>query len=125
MPLPGKPDCCWTATAPQTSYRHLEGSGRADVCIVGRGIVGLTAAYALSRAGFSVTVLEARRIGRQVTGRSTAKITSQHAVVYQHLCDTFDLDTARLYADANRAGVRQIRQWVDELAINCDLEEQD
>jgi glycine/D-amino acid oxidase-like deaminating enzyme len=61
-------------------------------------------------------VLEARRVGRQVTGRSTAKLTSQHSLIYQHLRNTFDLDTARLYAEANRAGVEQIRTWVHELA---------
>jgi glycine/D-amino acid oxidase-like deaminating enzyme/nitrite reductase/ring-hydroxylating ferredoxin subunit len=58
-----------------------------------------------------------------VTGRSTAKITSQHALIYGHLCDAFDLDTARLYADANRTGAQQIRTWVQELGIACDFEQ--
>src|SRR5947199_1446016 len=125
MNLPGKPESCWTASAPETSYPALEESRRVDVAIVGAGIVGLTAAHMLARAGLAVTVLEARRVGRQVTGRSTAKVTSQHALIYRHLRDTFDLDTARLYADANRAGVRQIRTWVDALKISCDLEPKD
>src|SRR5207244_310670 len=109
----------------ETSYPAIEESRRVDVAIVGAGIVGLTAAHMLARAGLAVTVLEARRVGRQVTGRSTAKVTSQHALIYRHLRDTFDLDTARLYADANRAGVRQIRTWVDALKISCDLEPKD
>jgi glycine/D-amino acid oxidase-like deaminating enzyme/nitrite reductase/ring-hydroxylating ferredoxin subunit len=123
--LPGIADCCWTATASQTSYPSLKKSARTDVAVVGAGIVGLTVAYALVRAGLKVTVLEARQVGRQVTGRSTAKVTSQHALIYRHLRSTFDLETARLYAEANRAGVRQIRTWVHELAIACDLEQKD
>ena len=123
--LPGKADCCWSATAPLTSYRSLAGAARVDVAVVGAGIVGLTAALLLVRAGLSVAVLEARRVGRQVTGRSTAKVTSQHSLIYRHLRDTFDLDTARLYAEANRAGVRQIRKWVDDLGITCDFEQKD
>lgn len=123
--LPGKADCCWATTASHQSYPPLRKSTRADVVIVGAGIVGLSTAYALSLAGASVVVLEGLRVGGQVTGRSSAKITSQHSLIYRHLRDTFSIDIAQLYANANRAGVDQIRTWVRELGISCDLEEKD
>ena len=62
MDLPGKRECCWVATAPNTSYPKLDRSLQADVAIIGAGIVGLTAAYLLAQTGLSVIVLEARRI---------------------------------------------------------------
>lgn len=123
--LPGKPDCCWTATAPKTAYPKLARAHTAEVVIVGAGIVGVTAAYLLSDAGLSVALLEARRIGRQVTGRSTAKITTQHSLIYRHLIDDFGLETAQHYADANRLGIKEIRRWVERLGIDCDLETKD
>ena len=122
MKLPGKPGSCWTATAPATAFPKLEAASSADVTIVGAGIVGLTAAYLLTQAGLSVIVLEGRRVGWQVTGRSTAKITTQHSLIYRHLIDTFGLDAAKQYADANHAGIEQIRQWVRELRLACDFE---
>jgi glycine/D-amino acid oxidase-like deaminating enzyme len=70
-----------------TSYATLTRSEKTDVAVVGAGIVGLTAAYSLIRAGLSVTVLEARKIGRQVTGRSSAKVTAQHTLIYRYLID--------------------------------------
>lgn len=115
MELPGKSECCWAPTAPETAYPQLQGSGSADVAVVGAGIVGLTAAYILSSAGLSVVVLEARQVGRQLTGRSTAKITSQHALIYRHLIETFNLDMAQRYADANRTASQQIRRWIEDL----------
>ena len=123
--LPGKPELCWTATAPKTAYPKLVGTHAAEVVIVGAGIVGITAAHLLSEAGLSVALLEARRIGRQVTGRSTAKITTKHSLIYRHLIETFDLETAQRYADANRLGMNQVRQWVEQLGISCDFEARD
>jgi glycine/D-amino acid oxidase-like deaminating enzyme/nitrite reductase/ring-hydroxylating ferredoxin subunit len=120
--LPGRPESCWTATAPATTFPKLEAAGSADVAIVGAGIVGLTTAYLLTEAGLSVAVLEARRVGRQVTGRSTAKITTQHSLIYRHLIETFGLEAAQHYADANCAGIEKIRQWVQELGLACDFE---
>jgi glycine/D-amino acid oxidase-like deaminating enzyme/nitrite reductase/ring-hydroxylating ferredoxin subunit len=125
MQLPGNAESCWVASAPQTRYRRYGQSDRADIAVVGGGIVGLTAAYLLAKAGYSVTVLEARRIGRQVTGRSTAKITAQHALIYSHLIDTLGLERARLYGEANHSGVELIVALARDLDIACDLERKD
>src|SRR3546814_17040499 len=84
-----------------------------DVCssdlIIGGGIVGITTARLLKDAGFTVTVIEAREVGRQVTGKSTAKITSQHSIIYQTLARTFGEDGARLYAEAQETAIVRIR----------------
>src|SRR4029078_9424919 len=123
--LPGKVGSCWTAAAPKTAYPSLTDSRITDVVVVGGGIVGLTAAFLLSQAGLSVVLAEARRIGRQVTGRSTAKITTQHSLIYRHLIEVFGLKAAQRYADANRLGMNQIQHWVERLGIDCDFETKD
>ncbi|WP_207461173.1 FAD-dependent oxidoreductase [Azospirillum sp. SYSU D00513] len=120
--FPGTAESCWIADAPSTAYPALPGDVVVDVAVIGGGIVGLTAALLLKRAGKRVAVLEMRRVGRQVTGRSTAKITSLHALIYRHLTDCFGAETARLYGEANQAGLALIRDLARELRIDCNLE---
>ena len=122
--LPASPDCCWSARAPRSDFQRLSGISECDVVVVGAGIVGLSAALSLCEAGKSVMVLEARDVGRQVTGRSTAKITTQHGLIYRHLIDTFGQELARWYADANREALERIRQWIEAFGIDCDYQPQ-
>lgn len=65
------------ASGPGTRYPAQEGEVRTDVAVLGGGIVGLTVAALLKRAGKRVAVVEMSQVGTGVTGHSTAKITSQ------------------------------------------------
>ncbi len=120
--LPGVPESCWLAKAPKPHFPIFAGSVECDVVVVGGGIVGLSTALCLIERGKSVVLLEAREIGAQVTGRSTAKITSQHGLIYRQVIEEFGFETAQLYADANRAGCDQIGNWIAKLGIDCDYE---
>jgi glycine/D-amino acid oxidase-like deaminating enzyme/nitrite reductase/ring-hydroxylating ferredoxin subunit len=95
---------------------------RVDAAIVGGGIVGVTAAHFLKEAGLKVAVVEGRKVGRQVTGKSTAKITSQHGLIYHTLAEKFGEDGARTYAEANQAAIGRITELARTHGIDCDLE---
>ena len=113
----------WNATAPATSFPQLSGNLDVDVAIVGGGIVGITAARLLKDEGLKVAVVEARKVGREVTGKSTAKITSQHNIAYTTIERKFGEDGARAYAEANEAGLHRILALAAEHGIDCNIEE--
>lgn len=92
-----------------------------DVAIVGGGISGLMTAKLLKTAGKTVAVLEGARIACGVTGYTTAKITSQHNLIYDKLTRAFGVDKARAYAEANQAGIEEIARLVCEQSIDCDF----
>jgi glycine/D-amino acid oxidase-like deaminating enzyme len=93
-----------------------------DVAIVGGGKVGITTARLLKDEGMSVAVVEARSVGGEVTGKSTAKITSQHSIIYKKIESKFGEGGARAYAEANEAGLRRILTLASEYAIDCHIE---
>ncbi len=69
------PPSLWTATAaPGSAYPPLEGEHRADVCIIGGGFTGLSAALHLAEGGASVAVLEAGELGSGASGRSGGQV---------------------------------------------------
>jgi len=112
----------WNATAPTSAFPALAGEIEADVAIVGGGIVGVSAARILKDRGLKVALVEARRVGEEVTGKSTAKITSQHNIAYTIIERKFGEDGARAYADANQAGLGTIVELAGRHGIACNLE---
>jgi glycine/D-amino acid oxidase-like deaminating enzyme/nitrite reductase/ring-hydroxylating ferredoxin subunit len=112
----------WNATAPASAFPALEGEIAADVAIVGGGIVGVTAARILKDRGLKVALVEALRVGEEVTGKSTAKITSQHNIAYSVIARKFGEDGARLYAEANETGLGTIRALAERHRLACNLD---
>jgi glycine/D-amino acid oxidase-like deaminating enzyme/nitrite reductase/ring-hydroxylating ferredoxin subunit len=112
----------WLATGPPQPQRQELGEDiRADVAVIGGGIVGVTTALLLQEAGASVVLLEANRIGHGVTGNTTAKVSSQHGMIYSRLRSTFGADGARAYGEANEAALRWIADRVEQDGIDCDF----
>ena len=111
----------WVATAGATGYPSLDSDLEVDVAVVGGGIAGLTAALALKRAGHTVAVLEAARIGTGVTGHTTGKVTSLHRLAYTELSDRHGPDVAGTYGQANQAAIEHIARVVAEEGIDCDF----
>lgn len=65
----------WAATAPPPPATHPLGEGTvADVCIVGAGYAGLSAALHLAERGLRAVVLEAREIGFGGSGRNGGQV---------------------------------------------------
>ncbi|WP_227352798.1 FAD-dependent oxidoreductase [Haladaptatus salinisoli] len=117
--LPGEDASLWLETTPPTDFDPLDGDRRVDVAVVGGGIAGLSAAAELKDAGETVAVLEADRVVSSVTARTTAKLTSQHGLIYRELLSRFDRERARQYADANEAAVDIVAERAEE--VDCDF----
>jgi glycine/D-amino acid oxidase-like deaminating enzyme/nitrite reductase/ring-hydroxylating ferredoxin subunit len=120
--LAGRPQSVWNQNVPITDHAQLSGEVEVDVAVVGGGIAGVTTALLLKLSGQRVALLEARRVGRQVTGHSNAKITSLHSLIYADLITRLGEDAARLYGEANEAAIRRIAAWVEEREIDCGFE---
>ena len=66
----------WQGTFEVPSYPALDHDARADVCVVGAGIAGLSTAYLLAKAGQRVIVLDDGPVGGGESGRTTAHLTN-------------------------------------------------
>lgn len=107
----------WIDTSKTKESPRLSGEKKCEVAVVGGGLTGVTAAYLLTLAGVDVILIEADRIGSGTTGNTTAKITVQHGLKYQHLAQ----EKALAYAKANNAGLEKIAALVKEYNIDCDF----
>jgi len=106
-------------------FGNLDKNISTDVCIIGAGIFGLTCAYYLTKKGFNVVLLDKDTICSKVSGHTTAKITSQHNLIYKYLIDSLGSDLAKQYLYANQHAISNIKGIIENENINCDFEMQD
>lgn len=112
----------WDETPAQVRYPPMQGEATADVAILGAGMVGVTLGEILKREGKRVALIDARRLGAQVTARSTAKLTCLHGLIYADLIARHGEFAAGAYGRGNQQALEHVAQRVGELGIDCALE---
>ncbi len=110
----------WQDTEKLKHYDELKEDINTDVLVIGGGIAGLLCAWELEQRGIDTVVVEADKIAHGVTAYTTAKVTSQHGFIYNKIESEFDLQTAKLYYQANELALKKYKQM-----NNIDLEEKD
>ena len=116
-------DAIWRQKVQVPQFRNLHGDAKTDVLIVGGGLTGLLCAWQLQQAGIDYLLIEADRICNGTTGRTTAKITAQHGLIYDKICSRYGPDAARIYYDAHEAALSEYRRLCSN--IDCDYERVD
>ena len=116
----------WEATSELGELNPLRENTRADVCIVGAGIAGLSVAYRLAvRERRSVVVLDDGLVGRGMTGRTTAHIVNALDDRFYELEKLHGEEGSRLAAESHTAAIDFVEGVVREEKIECEFERLD
>ncbi len=115
-------DSIWTESCRIPHRKPLQQNIKTQVAVIGAGLAGILTAYQLQAQGKKVAVLEADRIGSGQTSGTTAKITSQHGLIYHKLISQFGPEKAAQYARINQLAIETYFKLAAEYHIRCDLE---
>lgn len=113
----------WEQTSKQQKFNQLKQNISTDILIIGGGMAGVLCAYMLDKAGVDYTLVEASEICSGITKNTTAKITSQHGLIYSKLIKEFNLEFAKKYLEINEQAIELYRELCKN--IDCDFEEKD
>ncbi len=94
-----------------------------DVIIIGGGITSLLCAYNLLKSGVNkVSIFEKHQIGSGTTAGTTAKITSQHSLIYAKLLKSLGNELALDYANSNQLAIDEYETLISSNSIDCDFQ---
>ena len=110
----------YSATVPAAAPREaLRGEHAADVCVIGGGLSGLSAALELSARGYSVVVLEAMQVGWGASGRNGGQVIVGHANDQPYV-DQLGLSEAKRAWDISVEATDLLRARIAQHQIDCD-----
>ncbi len=112
----------YAATAhPAAERPTLVGAIKADVCIVGGGFTGLSAALEIVGHGLSVVLLESERIGWGASGRNGGQLINGYSRSLEAIGRRYGRDAERGLGEMALEGAGLIRERVARHGIDCDL----
>ncbi len=120
-PVGRYPPSWYAATAEGvTQQPPLSESVSCDVCIIGAGFTGLSAALTLADAGVDVVLLDAHRVGWGASGRNGGQLGSGQRLDQQELEERYGLDQARALWVLAEASKQHVQDLIKEHNIECD-----
>jgi gamma-glutamylputrescine oxidase len=118
----GYPDSYYLATARGLKLRpQLRGRITADVCVIGGGYTGLSAALELAERGYDVALLEAHRVAWGAAGRNGGQVGSGQRRDETELEARFGRDEAHRLWDLAEEAKDLVRRRIARHNIDCDL----
>ena len=108
---------------PKPDYPALEGEVQTDICIVGAGFTGLSAALHLAEQGYQVAVLEAERIGWGASGRNGGQVCQGHNMGHEDLEKKVGKAGADMLWQMSLESVDLVKDLVAKHEIDCDLKQ--
>ena len=107
------PDSWYSATAdPLPPFDRLQGRIKADLCVIGAGYTGLSAALHAAQAGLDVVLLDAQRVGFGASGRNGGQVGNSFNRDQHYFEETFGRDTARQLYDLGHEAAELTRTLV-------------
>lgn len=99
----------------------LEGIATADVCVVGGGLAGLSAALELASRGYAVVLLEAQRVGWGASGRNGGQVIVGFGADGEETIEKqLSPEDARRAWDISVEGLDLLQERIASHAIDCD-----
>ncbi len=114
-------DPAWLEDVKLETHPALAEDVRADVCVVGAGIAGMTTAYLLAREGQSVVVLDDGPVGGGQTCMTTAHLSNAIDDRFQEVERVHGQEGSRLAADSHGAAIDRIEAIIRQEMIDCDF----
>ena len=109
----------WQENVELPNFDSVNRDFNVDVLIIGGGICGVLCAYMLDKAGVNYALLETNRICNRTTSFTTAKITSQHGLIYNKIIKKFGANIALQYLQANENAILEYEKLCND--IDCDF----
>ena len=109
----------WTENVKLPEFESLNGDAKTDVLIIGGGLCGIMCAYYLEQAGVDYILVEGNKIASGITKNTTAKITSQHGLIYSKLIASLGKEKAQMYLGANQKALAEYERLCEN--IDCDF----
>lgn len=91
------------------------------VLVIGGGLAGILTAYLLKNNGIDCVLVETNRVGMGITKNTTAKITSQHGLIYADLLSKIGRENSGKYLFANENAIKKYKSICKNL--DCDFSE--
>ncbi|WP_261844376.1 NAD(P)/FAD-dependent oxidoreductase [Aliamphritea ceti] len=101
----------------------LRGETEADVCIVGAGFTGLSAALHLAQKGYSVVLLDAEKVGWGASGRNGGQVCQGQNMDHEDMIDKVGRQAADSLWDMSVESVELVKSLIAEHQIECDLKQ--
>lgn len=103
------------------AHPQLTTETKCDVCIVGAGYTGLSAALHLAKKGYRVVVLESQRVGWGASGRNGGQLGSTHRKTQHELEQMLGKEAAKGMWELAKESIATVKDIIDTYKIECDL----